>query len=218
MPIPEAIRHVGLLFSPDIPNPQPRYSIDETHWRPLTAEEATELETMEYRSSRDWCSANWGTDRNAFEVELDASRADVGSVVINFETAWSPPVRVLERLQQMFSDLAFSCGWFPEDELFYRYHPGRSTAVARSEQRRPGEHVIATLYLTKAENPEFFLETRIIEEAGSEYPREGSKVQRMSEEEAHLWMLAPEVTLLALLYPELPEAAETSQLSPARLQ
>jgi hypothetical protein len=156
MPIPEAIRHVGLLFSPDILSPQPRYSIDETHWRPLTVEEATELETVGYRSCRDWCAANWGTDRNAFDVELNGSTTDLGYVIINFETAWSPPVPILERLQEMFPDIAFCCEWFAEDEYFYRYHPSQSTAIARAERDRQ----VATLYLTRAEYPDFFWKPR----------------------------------------------------------
>jgi len=104
-----------------------------------------------YRCSRDWCAANWGTDRIAFEVEIDASTADLGYVVIKFETAWSPPVRILERLQEMFPDIAFGCEWFAEGHFFDRYDPSQSTAIAQSERERPGERVIATLYLTNAE-------------------------------------------------------------------
>jgi len=148
---PEAIRHIGLEFSPGTPEPRSVYFIDDLHSRPLTAEEQRELEKVGYRCSRDWCAANWGSDRNAFEVEIDASTADLCYVLIKFETAWSPPVRILERLQEMFPDIAFGCEWFAEERFFYRYEPSQSTAIAQSERVRPGERVIATLYLTNAE-------------------------------------------------------------------
>jgi len=121
IPSPEAIHHIGLVFSPDTPEPRSVYWIDGSHSRPLTADEQRELENVGYRCSRDWCAANWGTDRIAFEVEIDASTADLGYVVIKFETAWSPPVRILERLQEMFPDIAFGCEWFAEERFFYRY-------------------------------------------------------------------------------------------------
>lgn len=220
IPSPEAIHHIGLVFSPDTPEPRSVYWIDGSHSRPLTADEQRELENVGYRCSRDWCAANWGTDRIAFEVEIDASTADLGYVVIKFETAWSPPVRILERLQEEFSELAFCCEWFAEDECFYRYQPSQSTAIARSEQNRPGEHVVATLYLTRAEYPEFFLQTQVMKETTSEYPREESTIESMSWEEARSWMLASDVELLALLYPELPKAeanAFSREVSPAKI-
>jgi hypothetical protein len=113
----------------------------------------------------------------------------------------SPPVRVLERLQEMFSELAFCCDWFAEDEFFYRHHPGQAAAIARREREQSCEHSIATLYLTNVDNPEFFLETRIIAQS-----RGSSKTEPMNRGEAHEWILAPDVKLLALVYPELPTA------------
>jgi hypothetical protein len=69
--------------------------------------EQKELEAVGFRSWQDWSYANWSTNRNASDVELDDSTADLGYVVIKFETAWSPPVRILERLEEMFPDIAF---------------------------------------------------------------------------------------------------------------
>jgi Ferredoxin-like domain in Api92-like protein len=215
IPSPEILRHVGRVASPVGPWSKEQYFIDETHWRDFTAKEEKELEDLGYRSWRDWCRDNWGTDRNAFEVELDESTVDLGYVVISFETAWSPPARVLERLREMFPDIAFGCDWYPEDEFFYRYHPGQSTAIARSDQEQPGEHITATLYQTKTEYPDFFLETLTIAETEGQHPQR-SVIEPMTPGEAHRWMSAPDVKLLALLYPELPKR-ETGRIeSPTR--
>jgi hypothetical protein len=105
----------------------------------------------------------------------------------------------------MFPDIAFSCEWCAEDGFFDRYYPSASMAVARSESGRDGEYTITTLYLTQAEYPEFFLETQTTETPESGYPNPSPTIEPMTPERAHLWMLAPEVTLLALLYPELPK-------------
>jgi Ferredoxin-like domain in Api92-like protein len=202
IPSPELIRHARQVFSAVGPRCQEQYFIDDMHWRDFTPEEETQLRALGHRNWDDWSFANWGTNKIAFEVELDESTVDLGYVAISFETAWSPPIRILERLQEMFSDLAFCCEWFDEDEFFYRYHPSQSTAIARSERERPGERLIATLYLTKAEHPDFFLETQIIAETGGKR----CEIVPMTRGEARRWILAPEVELLALLCPELAEA------------
>jgi hypothetical protein len=200
IPSPEIIRRARRMFSPG-EKPQEQYFIDAFHSRAFTPVEEKELEAVGYRSWDDWSFANWGTNKIAFEVEVDESSIDLGYVVISFETAWSPPVRILERLQEMFSELAFCCEWFAEDEFFYRCHPGQPAAIARREREQFGEQSIATLYLTNVDNPEFFLETRIVAES-----RGSSKTEPMNRGEAHEWILAPDVKLLALLCPELPTA------------
>lgn len=204
---PEIIRHARKVFSPMRPECQEQYFIDDMHWRDFTPEEELELEALGYRSGDDWFHANWGTNKIAFWVELDETTVDLGYVVISFQTAWSPPIRIVERLRDMFPDIAFCCEWYTEDEFFYRYYPSGSTAVARSESERVGEeHTITTLYLTKAEYPEFFLETQTRKSTASAYPTATSTIEPITPDRAHLWMLAPEVELLALFCPELPEA------------
>ena len=214
IPSPEIIRHARRVFSPIGPRSQVQYFIDDMHCRDFTAQEEEELKALGCRSWDDWSFANWGTNKIGFEVELDESTVDLGYVVISFETAWFPPVRILERLQQMFSDLAFCCEWFDEDEFYYRYHPSQSTAIACAERERLGERLIETLYLTKAEHPDYFLETAILAETGGKR----CKIGPMTVEEAHWWVLAPDVKLLAILYPELPEAKKAVGARVATIQ
>jgi hypothetical protein len=217
IPSPEIIRHARKVFSSIGPRRREQYFFDETHWRDFTSEEEKQLEALGYRSWEDWSFANWGTNKIAFEVKLDESTVDLGYVVIDFETAWSPPVRILERLRDMFPNIAFSCEWFTEDESFHEHHPSQSV-IALSVAHGVDEYIIATLYLRHGECREFFLETQTTKKTGIGYPNAKSTIESMTPERAHLWMLAPEVTLLALLYPELPEAAGSSLLWPAWLQ
>lgn len=216
IPSPEIIRRAGKVFSSIGPRCQEQYFFDETHWRDFSSEEEKELEALGYRSWEDWSFANWSTNKIAFEVEVDETTVDLGYVVISFETAWSPPVRILERLRDMFPEIAFSCEWFTEDEAFHEHHPSQSV-IARSVTNRVDEHIIATLYLRHAECREFFVETQTTKKTGSGYPNAKSTIEPMTPERAHLWMLAPEVALLTLLYPELREAAGTSLWSLAWL-
>jgi hypothetical protein len=203
IPSPELIRRARQVFSPIGPPSQSQYFIDDMHWRDFTPDEEKELEALGYRSWGDWSFANWGANKIAFEVELDESTVDLGYVVITFETAWSPPVRILERLRAIFPDLAFCCEWFPEDGSFdYGDYPDPATAIARSEEEQHGEHLITTLYLQKAAHPAFFLHTQTTEPR-DEHAGWRSIIKPMTREEAHAWLLAPDVELLTLLYPAL---------------
>ena len=50
----------------------------------------------------DWCCENWGTKWDAQDTDISAD----GSV-INFETAWSPPIPVITELARRFPDFRF---------------------------------------------------------------------------------------------------------------
>jgi hypothetical protein len=207
IPSPEIICHARKVFSSIGPRCQEQYFFDETHWRDFTPQEEKELEALGYRSWEDWSFANSGTNKIAFGVELDETTVGLGYVVIDVETAWSPPIRILERLRDMFPEMAFSCEWFTEDESFHEHHPSQSL-IASSETDRADEHIIATLYLRHAECREFFLETQTTKKTGSGYPKRMSIIEPMTTESAHQWMLAPEVTTARTT---LPRAAGSSR-------
>jgi hypothetical protein len=97
----------------------------------------------------------------------------------------------------MFPQLAFSCGWTDEAQTVSRYHPDQALAIARSERKGPSEHVVTTLYQTRDESREFF---QTIEGGHSR------RIELVTPDEAHQWMVAPDVKFLVLLYPELPGA------------
>lgn len=58
----------------------------------------------------DWCCRNWGTKWNACNAEWDL---DNGTLV--FQTAWSPPIPVIETLAEKYPDIEFTHRWADED-------------------------------------------------------------------------------------------------------
>ena len=55
-----------------------------------------------------WCVNNWGTKWNAMDVS-------VGNNTIEFDTAWSAPIPVIEKLAEMFPDVTITHTWADED-------------------------------------------------------------------------------------------------------
>ena len=54
-----------------------------------------------------WCIDNWGTKWDAGEVDIEMS--DYDSLEITFNTAWSPPEGIVEKLREKYPDLSFQC-------------------------------------------------------------------------------------------------------------
>ena len=57
----------------------------------------------------DWNISNWGTKWNAIDAHLDRRGED--TVAYYFNTAWSPPMPVIDKLRKLFPTMTF----------FYRY-------------------------------------------------------------------------------------------------
>jgi len=82
--------------------------------RPLTLEEVIQygegyLQNQEKYGAMDWYEwsiENWGTKWNARDSELFAYER-AGEVEIAFETAWSPPLPVINAMGRMFPDHSF---------------------------------------------------------------------------------------------------------------
>lgn len=64
-----------------------------------------------------WCLENWGTK---WDVEAHvAPREDSDDVAqLNFDSAWSPPLRAFEEISRRFPELAFECRYFEEGNDF----------------------------------------------------------------------------------------------------
>lgn len=58
----------------------------------------------------DWRCQNWGTKWNSYEVSFDEIGRQIG-----FNTAWSCPVPVIEKLSQVFPDIPFILDYADED-------------------------------------------------------------------------------------------------------
>lgn len=56
-----------------------------------------------------WCVANWGTKWNAYNLSNE------GENKISFDTAWSTPAQVIERLSEMFPHIEIALEFADED-------------------------------------------------------------------------------------------------------
>jgi hypothetical protein len=57
----------------------------------------------------DWCCRNWGTKWDACEVKVRTTKS---SLVYKFDTAWSPPIPVIDKMHEMFPMLQFKLKYF----------------------------------------------------------------------------------------------------------
>jgi len=72
----------------------------------------------------DWNIRNWGTKWNAYDVEqsdtfdMDDIDDDLNSITYNFNTAWSPPDKIIEALANKIEELKLKVtfDWFYEEE------------------------------------------------------------------------------------------------------
>ena len=56
-----------------------------------------------YDNWYDWCCDNWDTKWNTASASLDE---DEGSLNYEFDTAWGPPIKVIEAIREQYPDLS----------------------------------------------------------------------------------------------------------------
>ena len=106
----EAKEKVKEIFLKDEPfaeiKPEPNYDEAAVPWdltEVLSAKRSgVELEEPKAGRAgawRDWRIANWGTKWEPSDLEVDLD--DEGDLTLVFDTAWSPPTKVLEELSKM---------------------------------------------------------------------------------------------------------------------
>ena len=59
-------------------------------------------------NSYHWCMENWGTKWNAVDAFLS-------NIEYNFDTAWSAPIPVIQKLSRLFPNNTFTLIWADED-------------------------------------------------------------------------------------------------------
>ena len=57
----------------------------------------------------EWCTSNWGTKWNASETYWYSDD------IVTFETAWSCPIQVFEKLSERFPDISFEVAFADDD-------------------------------------------------------------------------------------------------------
>jgi len=63
----------------------------------------------------EWHVNNWGTKWNAYGFDVYCSDFTDDNVTIGFQTAWSAPHKILERLSEMYPEVSFEHTWADED-------------------------------------------------------------------------------------------------------
>ena len=54
-----------------------------------------------------WCVNNWGTKWDAGDVDIEYNDAEI--LELEFDTAWSPPEGIMEKLREKYPELSFQC-------------------------------------------------------------------------------------------------------------
>ena len=88
---------------------------DSPEQKALVAAEESNLKKYGYKNWYDWCVNNWGTkwnaggDNDAMQVDYDEDQGDQGIALFQFDTAWAPPLGVLEKLMDTHPELSIEC-------------------------------------------------------------------------------------------------------------
>ena len=54
-----------------------------------------------------WCVNNWGTKWDAGDVDIEYNDSEI--LELEFDTAWSPPEGIMEKLREKYPELSFQC-------------------------------------------------------------------------------------------------------------
>lgn len=60
----------------------------------------------------DWCIEHWGTKWGFYEIELECADFEEGEIRYTFQTAWSPPIPVIQAMSKRFPSLSFALDYF----------------------------------------------------------------------------------------------------------
>jgi len=91
----------------------------------------------------EWCIENWGTKWNAIETNIAYGSS---TIVVLFDTAWSPPLPIVHKMSEMFPTLKFTIKYseegmgFEGQNIFYGGKLVSSTETQRyTEDEDEGE-------------------------------------------------------------------------------
>ena len=89
---------------------------DSPEQKALVAAEESNLDKYGYKNWYDWCVNNWGTKWNAGgdnpDMMVDYDYDEDGDTVIalfQFDTAWAPPLGVMQKLKDDHPELSIEC-------------------------------------------------------------------------------------------------------------
>jgi hypothetical protein len=115
------------------------FTSDEVESKKLEAQRKANIEKYGHASWYSWCVENWGTK---WDFSYDISEADEDYVTITFDSAWSPPVAGMRKLEELgfevelfFNEEGMAyCGEYTTEDGLYDYEYGDLTADEIDEQ------------------------------------------------------------------------------------
>ena len=60
----------------------------------------------------EWCISHWGTKWGFYEVELVRDTPEQNNLYYTFQTAWSPPIPLIEKMGELFPKIRISLKYF----------------------------------------------------------------------------------------------------------
>lgn len=112
---------------------------EETDWskrieRAFTPEEEATLKDIGYTSWYEWSIKHWGTKWNSCRAELcEPNTIDDGHTVIRFDTAWSMPQPIADKVFEMFPNLEIEWEWSDEYDGYEMTYSMKRDAVTADE-------------------------------------------------------------------------------------
>ena len=136
----------GALLNEFIPVPEDLHitagSLGEAEaQKDLEAQEEVNLHKHGYRNWYDFCVNEWGTKWDIGADGQPALDQDGGGLVLNFDSAWAPPINAYEKLMAMGFEIlayyyepgmAFAGKWDNGDDDYYDYSGMNSDEIAET--------------------------------------------------------------------------------------
>jgi len=114
---------------------------DSPEQKALVAAEESNLDKYGYKNWYDWCVNNWGTkwnaggDNDAMQVDYDYDEdGDTVIALFQFDTAWAPPLGVLEKLMETHPELSIECRYHEPGVGFFGVWTDGSDRCYETEQ------------------------------------------------------------------------------------
>ena len=113
---------------------------DSPEQKALVAAEKSNLKRYGYRNWYDWCVNNWGTkwnaggDNDAMQVDYDEDVDNQSIALFQFDTAWAPPLGVLEKLMETHPELSIECRYHEPGVGFFGVWTDGSDRCYETEQ------------------------------------------------------------------------------------
>lgn len=104
IPMPDILRRTVARFGQGGPWVRDNADDYDDHGRLATPEEAAEIKATGFENWYDWATKTWGAKweiGDAFDIKEDGG----GYLTLSFQSAWSPPVGVVEELRRRYEHL-----------------------------------------------------------------------------------------------------------------